>query len=157
MATIQQTDLFLNNQKRFAEGAVATFPAKLDEGNHRLGTNPSYINPADEYVAYCIPKMCIVRDFYIFTREAFDAGTVATIKTIVDGTALESTCACDTAGNFTLATASQPSGALEDGALFEVVDGFKVSFNQTSQNGVLQIIAGYTSLDEKSGKYVATV
>jgi len=101
--------------------------------------------------------MSIVREFFIFTREAFDAGTTATVTTIVDGTALESTYACDTEGNFTLVTASKAGGALENGALFEVVDGFSVSFNQTSNNGVLQVIAGYTSLDEKSGKYVASV
>ncbi len=157
MATVQMTDLFLNNQKRFAEGAVATFPAKLNDGNYRLGTGPEYIDPADEYNAYCLPKMSIVRDFYLFTREAFDAGTVATVTTIVDGTAVESTYNVTSEGNFTLATASKAGGALENGALFEVVDGFSVSFNQTSVNGVLQVIAGYTSLDEKSGKYVASV
>jgi len=157
MAIVQRTDLNLNNQKRFAEGAVATFPAKLNEGNGRLGTGPSYIDPADSYHAYCLPKMSIVRNFYVFTREAFDTGTVATITTIVDGTALESTYACDVAGNFTLSTASKAGGALENGALMEVVDGFSVSFNQTSVEGVLQVIAGYTSLDEKSGKYVASV
>jgi len=157
MATVQQTDLFLNNQKRFSEGAVATFPAKLNDGNHRLGTAPEYINATDDYNAYCLPKMSIVRDFYLFTREAFDAGTEATVTTIVDGTALEATYACDVAGNFTLVTASKAGGALENGALFEVVDGFSVSFNQASVNGVLQVIAGYTSLDEKSGKYVASV
>lgn len=157
MATVQRTDLNLNNQKRFAEGAVATFPAKLNEGNNRLGTGPSYINPADDYIAYCLPKMSIVREFFIFVREGFDAGTVATVSTIVDGTVLESTLDVATGGVFTLATASKPAGALENGALFEVVDGFSVTFNQTSVEGVLQVIAGYTSLDEKSGKYIATV
>ncbi|RKX84159.1 MAG: hypothetical protein DRP58_07665 [Spirochaetes bacterium] len=157
MAIVQRTDLNLNNQKRFAEGAVATFPAKLSEGNKRLDTGPVYIDPADEYQAYCLPKMSIVRDIFIFVREGFDAGTVATVTTIVDGTEIESTMDVATGGIFTLSTATKAGGALENGALFEVVDGFKVSFNQTSTEGVLQVIAGYTSLDEKSGKYVATV
>ncbi len=157
MATVQITDLFLNNQKRFAEGAVATFPAKLNEGNHRLGTGPSYINPADEYNAYCLPKMSVVKDIFIFVREAFAAGTEATVTTIVDGTAIETAVAVDVAGTFQLSTASAVGGALEDGVLFDSVDGFSVSFNQTSVDGVLQVTAGYTSLDEKSGKYVATV
>ena len=77
MATVQRTDLNLNNQKRFAEGAVATFPAKLSEGNTRLGTGPAYIDPADEYQAYCLPKMSVVKDIFIYVREAFAAGTTA--------------------------------------------------------------------------------
>lgn len=90
-------------------------------------------------------------------ERGFDAGTTATISTIVDGTALESTMDVATGGVFTLSTATKVGGALENGALFEVVDGFKVSFNQTSTEGVLQVITGYTSLDEKSGKYVASI
>lgn len=157
MATVQQTDLFLNNQKRFAEGAVATFPAKLNEGNHRLGTGPSYIDPADEYNAYCLPKMSVVKDIFIFVREAFAAGTTATVTTIVDGEVIETALAVDVAGTFKLSTASSTGGALENGALYDSVDGFSVSFNQTSVEGVLQVIAGYTSIDDKSGKYVASV
>ncbi len=157
MATVQITDLYLNNQKRFAEGAVATFPAKLNEGNHRLGTGPSYINPADEYNAYCLPKMSAVKDIFIFVREAFAAGTTATVTTIVDGTVIETDLAMDVVDTFKLSTASDTGGALVGGALFNTVDGFSVAFNQTSVDGVLQVIAGYTSLDEKSGKYVASV
>lgn len=155
MAIVQRTDLNLNNQKRFGETAVATFPAKLQEANTRTGTPASFIDPADEYHAYCVPKMCIARNIYLLTREAFAAGTEATVSTIVDGTVLESTYAVDVAGNFTLVTACKATGALENGALFETVDGFKVSFNQTSDVGTLQVIMGYSSIDEKSGKYVA--
>ncbi len=157
MATVQLTDLFLNNQKRFAEGAVATFPAKLNEGNHRLGTGPEYIDPADDYNAYCIPKMSVIKEIYFFVREAFDAGTTATVTTIVDGVTIEADIIIDTADSFALSEATAPGGALESGALFGVVDGFSVNFNQASVNGVLQIVAGYVSLDDKSGKYVATV
>ena len=157
MAIVQRTDLNLNNQKRFAEGAVATFPAKLSEGNNRLGTGPVYVDPADEYQAYCLPKMSVVKDIFIYVREAFVAGTTATITTIVNGVAVETALDVATADTFVLATVSDVGGALENGALYDTVDGFSVSFNQTSTEGVLQIIAGYVSIDEKSGKYVATV
>ena len=56
MAVQQITDFYLNNQKRFTESAVMTIPAKLSDGDHRLGTGPSYIDPADDYQAYCLPK-----------------------------------------------------------------------------------------------------
>ena len=153
MAVKQVTDLYLNNQKRFTESAVMTVPAKLSEGDARLGTGPQYIDPADNYQAYCLPKMSLVREFYIYVREAFASGTVATVTTIVDGEAIVSTMAVDVAEQLLLAT---PSG-LPDGALFEEVDGFDVSFNQTSTTGALQVIAKYTAVDEKTGKYVASI
>jgi len=156
MAVVQRTDLNLNNQKRFAEGAVATFPAKLSEGNNRLNTGAVYIDPADTYQAYCIPKMSVVKDIFIFVREGFDTGTTATVTTIVNGVVVETDLAVDIGGTFILATVSAAGGTLEDGALYDTVDGFSVSFNQTSVDGALQIIAGYVSVDEKSGKYVAT-
>ncbi len=157
MAIVQRTDLNLNNQKRFAEGAVATFPAKLSEGDRRLGTGPDYIDPADDYQAYCIPKMSVIKEIYFFVREAFDAGTTATVTTIVDGITVEADIVIDTVNSYALSEATTPGGVLENGALFSVVDGYNVKFNQASVNGVLQVIAGYVSVDEKSGKYVATV
>ena len=156
MATVQRTDFNLNNQKRFSEGAVATFPAKLDDGNPRLGTGPSYIDPADSYQAFCLPKSSIVREVYIYTREAFAPGTLATVKTIVDGEVIETDLDVS-AINFTYGYAFKPGNSLEWGMLLEKVDGFEVSFNQTSTVGVLQVVCNYTSIDETSGKYVASV
>ena len=96
--------------------------------------------------------MSLVREFFIYVREAFVAGTTATITTIVDGEAIETDLDVATEG-LVLATAT----GLADGALFDTVDGFNVKFNQTSNVGVLQVIAKYTAVDEKSGKYVASV
>ena len=153
MANVQITDFYLNNQKRYTESAVMTVPAKVSEGDARLGTGASFIDPADNYVAYCLPKMAVVREFYIYVREAFASGTEATITTIVDGEAVETDLAVDGAGVLTLAAAA----GMPDGALFDKADGFSVSFNQTSTTGVLQVIAKYTAVDEKSGKYVASI
>lgn len=157
MAIVQITDYFLNNQKRFSEGAVSTFKAKLDDGNQRLGTGPSYIDPADDYQAYSIPRMSVVPHIYLYVREAFAAGTTVTITTIVDGTVIDTAFALDTVGVFALSSASDTGGALEKGALFNVTDGFNAKFNQTSVDGVVQVIAGYTSVDDKSGKYTAPI
>jgi len=156
MAVHQITDLFLNNQKRFTEGAVATYPAKLDEGNARLGTGPQYIIANDGYHSYSIPKNAVVRNVWAYVREAFDSGTDVEIRTIVDSTPLVAGLSVDTQGTFVL-LADQAGEALEFGAFFDKVDGFVAKFSQTSQNGVLQIIAEYIAVDEKSGKYVATI
>jgi len=153
MAVQQITDFYLNNQKRFTESAVMTVPAKLNDGNARLGTGPSYIDPADNYQAYCLPKMSLVREFYIYVREAFATGTTATITTIVDGEEIATDVAVDTVGTLLLAAPTN----LADGALFDTQDGFDVTFNQTSVSGALQVIAKYTAVDEKSGKYTATI
>jgi len=148
MAKVQVTDLFLNNQTRVTEAAVVSIPAKLSDGDFRLGTGPQFITASDTYEAYSIPAFSIVDKFSLVVREPFDAGITATVKTIVDGEVLLTNAALDTAGN----TVS----AIED-ALFTSVDGFSVTFSDTSSKGVLQLVADYTSLDDKSGKYTAPI
>ena len=154
MAVHQITDLFLNNQKRFVEGAVATFPAKLSEGDHRLGTGPIFIVANDGYHSYSIPKNAVIRNVWAYVREPFDAGTEVEIRTIVGSTPLVAGLSVDTQGTFAL-LADQAGEALEFGALFDEVDGFVAKFNQASNEGVLQVIAEYIAIDEKSGKYTA--
>jgi len=151
MAVQQITDFYLNNQKRFTESAVMTVPARLGGGDTRLGTGPRFIDPADTYQAYCLPKNSLVREFYVYVREAFEAGTTASVTTIVGGEVLVTDVDVATEGLLVLST------TIADGALFNVADGFAVSFNQSSQVGALQVIAKYTSLDETSGKYIAKV
>jgi len=148
MATVQTTDLFLNNQKRFTEAAVATVPARLSEGDHRLGTGPQFIDPADTYVSYSIPKQAIVRKFNLYVREPFESGTTVSVETIADGTPLFADVAVDAVSNV-LSTVTDE--------LFTTTDGFKFTFNQTSNVGVVQVIADYTTIDEKSGKYTASL
>ena len=156
MAVHQITDLFLNNQKRFTEGAVASFPAKLSEGNARLGTGPEYIVANDGYHSYSLPKNAVVRNVWAYVREAFEAGTEVEIRTIVDSNPLVAGLDVATQGTFVL-LADQSGEVLEFGAIFDTVDGFVAKFNQASNVGVLQVVAEYIAIDEKSGKYVAAV
>jgi len=153
MAAVHISDFYLNNQKRFTESAVMTIPARLNDGDSRLGLGPQFISPDDNYRAYCLPKLSLVREFYIYVREPFEAGTVASVSTIRDGEVIVTDMAVDIAEQLLLATPAN----MANGALFETADGFDVSFNQTSSVGALQVIAKYTAIDDKSGKYVASI
>jgi hypothetical protein len=144
MAVKQIADLYLNRQKRFTEALVATVPAKLNDGNKRLQTPAEFVQAADDYQMFVIPKNAIVKNFYLYVREAFNAGTTLTVTTVNGAQAV-----------FTgadLATEGLLVSALVD-LLNTEVDALNFKFSQDVTQGVVQVVADFVSIDEKSGKY----
>jgi len=94
MATINVTNLFANENKRYSEAVVVTLPSVLKAGGGRSQAQPVYIQGGDSLTAAVIEEDTLIKKAYINIVEAFPAGALiavdiagTTMFTSVDGTA----------------------------------------------------------------------
>lgn len=76
MATVNITNLFLNENKRYREDVVVTVPAVLNEGGGRSNALPTYVKAADTLSAEVVEPDTIVQKAYLIVDEAFPATAV---------------------------------------------------------------------------------
>ncbi len=146
MAIVNLSGQFENNLRKVSEVGVAELNAALNMGTaDRLGQGIVYAKGADEHIIYTIPADSIAPKFYVVVDEAFDAGTTATITTIVDGDAV--------ATALDVATVGPTVSALVD-TYFDATDGIKIVLNQDVTVGKLRVIAEYISASTNNGIYV---
>ena len=93
MATVNITNRYENQQKRYAEAVVATLPSQLEEGGVRLSTPPVLAQFDDDHVISTVEPDTIVKKCYLIIDEAFPALSTITVTvgattfhTAVDGT-----------------------------------------------------------------------
>lgn len=94
MAIQNITELFNNQQKRYAEAVVVTIPSILKAGGGRSQAEPIYIQGGDSLTAAVIEEDTLIKKAYINIIEAFPTGALlavdiagTTMFTSVDGTA----------------------------------------------------------------------
>jgi hypothetical protein len=85
MATVNLTNRYNNQDKRFAESVVMAIPAQLEEGGARLSTPPVHAQYGDALTAAIIEPDTIIKTAYLIIDEAFPAGT--TVDVDIAGTA----------------------------------------------------------------------
>lgn len=93
MATVNVTNLFANENKRYTEAVVVTLPSVLKSGGGRSQADPEYIQGGDALTAAVIEKDTLIKKAYINIIEAFPAGAIIDVDiagiamfTAVDGT-----------------------------------------------------------------------
>ncbi len=86
MATVNVTNLFLNENKRYREDVVVTLPAVLKSGGGRSQADPQYIQGGDALTAAVIEADTIVQKTYLIVDEAFPTGAVLDVD--IAGTAM---------------------------------------------------------------------
>lgn len=116
----------------------------METTNARLQTPAEFVKAADDYQMFVIPKNAVVKSFYLYIREAFDAGTTLTVTTVNGAEAIFT--AAD------LATEGLLVSTVVD-ILHTEVEGLNFKFSQDVSQGVVQVVADFVSIDEKSGKY----
>ena len=94
MATINITNRFLNENKRYTEAVVVTVPAILNEGGGRTQAQPTYLQGGDSMTAQVIEADTLITKAYLRVIEPFPAGALiavdiagSTMFTSIDGTA----------------------------------------------------------------------
>jgi len=86
MATVNLTNRYLNENKRYREDVVVTLPAVLNEGGGRNQSLPEYIQGSDDLIAHVVEADTIVQKAYLIVDEAFPAGALLAVD--VAGTAM---------------------------------------------------------------------
>jgi len=84
MATIDMTNRFLNQDKRYTEAVVVTVPSILKNGGGRSNALPEYLQGGDTLTARVIEPDTFISKAFVNVIEAFPAGAVADIT--IDGT-----------------------------------------------------------------------
>lgn len=79
MATVNITNRFLNENKRYAEAVVVTVPAVLNEGGGRGQADPTYYQGGDSVAAAVIEADTLIKRAYIDIEEAFPAGALIAV------------------------------------------------------------------------------
>ncbi len=86
MATVNVTNLYLNENKRYREDVVVTLPAVLKSGGGRSQADPVYVQGGDALTAAVIEADTIVQKAYLIVDEAFPTGAVLDVD--IAGTAM---------------------------------------------------------------------
>ena len=79
MATVNITNRFLNENKRYDEAVVVTVPSVLQHGGGRSQVDPIYVQGGDDLVASVIEADSIIPKAYLLVDEAFPAGALVTV------------------------------------------------------------------------------
>jgi len=79
MATVNVTNLFLNENKRYTEAVVVTIPAVLKNGGGRSQAEPVYIQGSDTLAAQVIEPDTLITKAYLNITEAFPAGALINV------------------------------------------------------------------------------
>ncbi|RLA60367.1 MAG: hypothetical protein DRQ78_09565 [Epsilonproteobacteria bacterium] len=94
MATINVTNLFANENKRYSEAVVVTLPSILKSGGGRSQAQPEYIQGGDALTAQVVEEDTLIKKAYINIIEAFPVGALINVDIAgvnmfigVDGTA----------------------------------------------------------------------
>ena len=94
MATVNITNRFLNENKRYTEAVVVTIPAVLNEGGGRTQNAPAFLQGGDSLAAQVIETDTLITKAYLNITEAFPAGALIAVDvagttyfTSIDGTA----------------------------------------------------------------------
>jgi len=94
MATINVTNRFMNENKRYTEAVVMTVPSVLQEGGGRSQAQPVYLQGGDSVTAQVIEADTLITKAYLNITEAFPAGALvavdiagSTMFTSIDATA----------------------------------------------------------------------
>lgn len=145
MAVQNISSLFENNLRKISEVGVAELNAVLSVDGDRLGQGNTTAVAGDEHIIYNIPADSIAPKFYIIVDEPFDAGTTATVTTIVDGLSI--------AAALDVATVGATVGLLED-TYFDAVDGIKIVLSANVTVGKMRVVAEYVSASTNNGIYV---
>ncbi len=85
MATVNVTNMFENENKRYAEAVVVTLPSVLKSGGGRSQADPIYIQGGDALTAAVVETDTLVKKAYINVIEAFPAGAIVSVD--IAGTA----------------------------------------------------------------------
>jgi len=79
MATVNLTNRYLNENKRYREDVVVTLPAVLNEGGGRNQSLPEYIQGSDDLISNVIEADTIIQKAYLIVDEAFPAGALLAV------------------------------------------------------------------------------
>jgi len=77
--TLNITNRYNNQDKRYADSVVMTLPSKLEEGGVRLSTPEVYMQFGDAYTAAIVEKDTIVKEAFLIIDEPFPAGTLLAV------------------------------------------------------------------------------
>jgi hypothetical protein len=148
MATYRNvTNLFNNQDKRFAEAVVMTCPAMISEGSHRTGQGPVYIQSGDAWTAAIIEGDSILKRAYLVIDEAFPAG--ATLDVDIAGTAYFTNVAADSEG---LTVSVVEDNLLKNGQTITVSIASGAAGTDVTE-GVCRIVIDSVSPSLKNGNY----
>lgn len=90
------TNMYLNENKRYAEAVVVTLPAILNEGGGRAGSAPTYLLGGEDMVAAVIEADTIAKKVYLVVDEVLPTGI--TVDVTVGGVAMFTAVAVDALG-----------------------------------------------------------
>jgi len=79
MATINITDKFLNQNKRYSESVVVTVPSVIAQGGGRSQAQPIFIQGGDALTASVIEANTLIKSVYLNVTEAFPAGATLNV------------------------------------------------------------------------------
>lgn len=90
------TNLYLNENKRYAEAVVVTLPAILNEGGGRAGSAATYLQPGEAMNASVVEADTLAKKFYLIVDEPMPAGALAEVS--VGGTVVHTAIPVDATG-----------------------------------------------------------
>jgi hypothetical protein len=77
--TINITNRYNNQDKRYAEAVVMTVPTLLEEGGVRLSTPPVYLQYGDAVTSATVEADTIIKGAYLVIDEALPAGSLVNV------------------------------------------------------------------------------
>jgi hypothetical protein len=147
MATVNLTNRFVNQNKRYAEAVVMTVPAMLETGGNRLSTPPVYTQYGDTEVAAIVEADTIIKTAFLVIDEAFPASSL--IDVTIDGVTYFSAVDATVTGLTVSTTAEQ---LVTTGQNIEVViSGGTGDITE----GSLRVSLDTDSLSIKNGNYAS--
>jgi hypothetical protein len=143
------TNLFNNQDKRFAEAVVMTCPAMISEGSHRTGQGPVYIQSGDAWTAAIVESDTIMKKVYLVVDEAFPSGT--TLSVDIAGTAYLT----DVPGDATGLTVSTTEDAFLKAGQTITVGVVNGAAGTNVTEGVCRVVIDSVSPSLKNGNYAS--
>lgn len=151
MATVNISDRFLNNKKRYSEGVVMTVPAVLNVGGGRANLAPTYLKVADDMVADIVEADTIVQKAYLIVDEAFPA--TAVLGADIGGTAIFAGADLTTPGIAASATVDLYTTA--KAAITAAVTGAGLTAGNDITTGKFRIVLATVHPSLNNGQYAS--
>ncbi len=145
--TVNLTNRYNNQDKRFSESVAMTIPAQLEDGGVRLSTPPVYAQYGDAYTAAIVEPDTIIKGAYLVIDEAFPSG--ATVDVDIAGTAYFTGVAADATG---LTVSTETNNFLKNGQTITV--SFSGGTGDITE-GLARVILDTVSPSLKNGNYAA--
>lgn len=147
MATVNISNLFLNDNKRYREDVVVTVPAILNQGGGRANAAPTYAQYGDALTASVIEADTIVQKAYVIVDEAFATNAVAGIT--IGGTAFFTDLDVTSTG---LSVSTEVDDLFANGGdVVVTLSGTGLSGNVTT--GKLRVVVATEHPSIKNGQY----